>query len=219
MESRPAVSDAQTAIGIVGHPTRSTAAKALARSTRAAFISFDNGLGCDRNHINVLEHLEAIPSTYAVVLEDDAVPVADFTSQLQQCLPFAPSRVVSLYLGRQRPPQFQDAIAAAVTDADQQDASWIVASRMMHAVGYAIHTSLLGSLLDFDSYLPIDEHISAWAQIHGHVVSYTWPSLVDHADVPTIVAHRDGEPRPPGRVAWRTGRRDTWTTTSVPVCV
>lgn len=209
-----------TAIGIVAHPTRSTAAKALAKQSNASLLCFDNGMvGCDRNHLDVLGHLEAFPSDYAVVLEDDAVLIADFQSQLYQCLPLAPSKVISLYLGRQRPPQFQQAIAAATVEADQQAASWIVASRMLHAVGYAIHTSVLGSLLDFDSYLPIDEHISAWAQLHGHTVSYTWPSLVDHADVPTVVAHRDGEPRPPGRVAWRTGQRDNWTTTSTPLFV
>lgn len=202
-------------VGIVGHTTRSRHAEALARSV-GGFVAVDNGtLGCDRNHLSVLERLEHTPSTWAVVLEDDAAITPDFKAQLRQALPLAPSGLVSLYLGRQRPPQYQASIAAAVEEADAQDASWIISSRLFHAVGYAIKTSLLPSLLDFASHLPIDEHISAWAQLHGHVASYAWPSLVDHADMPTIVAHRDGEPRPPGRVAWRTGSRETWTTAAV----
>lgn len=203
------------ATGIVGHTTRSTHAEALARAT-GGFVALDNGtLGCDRNHLSVLERLEHAPSTWTVVLEDDATVTPAFKDQLRHALPLAPSGVVSLYLGRLRPPQFQHAIAKATVAADAQDASWIVATRLFHAVGYAIKTPLLASLLDFASTLPIDEHITAWAQLHGHVISYTWPSLVDHADLPTVVSHRDGEPRPPGRVAWRTGSREQWTTTAV----
>lgn len=202
-------------IGIVGHATRSKHAESLAKRV-GGFVVMDNGeLGCDLNHLNVLERLNAAPTEWVVVLEDDAVPVRGFKRHLKTMLPFAPSGIVSLYLGRQRPPQYQEGIAAAVTEANETDASWIVATRMLHGVGYAIRASLVDSLLKFDSRLPIDEHISAWAQLHGHLTSYTWPSLVDHADMPTIVAHRDGQPRPPGRVAWRTGWRENPTTTSV----
>lgn len=205
-------------IGVVAHTVRVADAKSLARQVKADFVAIDNGvLGCDANHLAVLEHLSVMPSTWSVVLEDDAVPVDGFDRQLQRALMFAPSPVVSLYLGRQRPPQYQAGIEAATVAADGADASWIVGSRLFHAVGYAIRTSLLESLLRFTSRLPIDEHISAWAQLNGHVVSYTWPSLVDHADTPTIVQHRDGESRPPGRVAWRAGSRQLWTTKSVVV--
>lgn len=203
------------AIGIVGHTTRSRHAEALARRVHG-FVAIDNGeIGCDGNHRSVIDRLAADPADWLVVLEDDAVPVRAFGRHLKTMLPFAPSGLVSLYLGRQRPPQYQSGIAAAVAEADEVDASWIVASRLLHGVGYAIRANLAESLLNFSSRLPIDEHISAWAQLHGHLVSYTWPSLVDHADMPTIVAHPDGQPRPPGRVAWRTGWRENPTTTSV----
>ena len=203
------------AVGIVGHTTRSAHAEALGRRVDG-FVSLDNGqLGCDDHHLSVLERLAGLTAEWAVVLEDDAVPVASFRRNLRAALPLAPSGVVSLYLGQQRPPQYQAAIATAVDAADAADASWIVGSRLLHGVGYAIRSSLLDSLLDFVSILPIDEHISAWAQLHGHCVSYIWPSLVDHADLPTIVAHRDGEPRPPGRIAWRTGSREHPTSSSV----
>jgi hypothetical protein len=46
--------------------------------------------------------------------------------------------------------------------------------------------------------------------------TYTWPSLVDHADVPSAIAFpTDGEVRERGRVAWKVGTRDRWTRRSV----
>ncbi|WP_201787835.1 hypothetical protein [Klebsiella pneumoniae] len=65
---------------------------------------------------------------------------------------------------------------------------------------------------------PIDEAISAWARHQGHTIAYTWPSLIDHADeTPMIATRNDNQPRPPGRVAWQHGTRDTWTTDTQPI--
>ena len=105
----------------------------------------------------------------------------------------------------------------ALKAAHTQDASWIISTHLLHAVGYCIKTELLPSLLSHDSLLPVDQHIGDWARRFGHSVAYTVGSLVDHADMPTIVDHPDGKPRPPGRKAWQVGGRDTWTSLSVPL--
>lgn len=203
-------------IGIVAHTSRAGQAKRLAAGVRADFISIDNGLmGCDGNHEHVLHHLAGFPSTWSVVLEDDAEPVEGFRDQLGQALMMAPSPIVSLYLGRQRPPHWQRRIGAAVAEAEESGASWVVATRLFHAVGYCVKTELLPSLLSHVSPLPVDEHVSSWARAFGHVVSYAVPSLVEHSDVPTVVEHRDGAPRTPGRKAWRVGVRDRWSSMSV----
>lgn len=204
-------------LGVVAHTTRSAPAKQLARTVRADFVSIDNGyLGCDQNHEAVQYHLSTLPSTFSVVLEDDAVPVAGFREQLAQALPMSPSPIVSLYLGRLRPPWAQDGIAAATEAADIENADWIVGTHLLHGVGYAIRTELLPSLLAFQSRWPVDQHISLWAQQYGHTIAYAWPSLVDHSDTPTVIGeHFDGQPRDPGRVAWRTGTHETWSTRSV----
>ena len=199
-------------VGVVGHTSRVSEAKLLARMVCADFVSVDNGvMGCDANHVAVQQHLAALPGDWAVVLEDDAVVVAGFRVQLAAALEVAPEPVVSLYLGRQRPPQYQRQVVQAVGRANLVDANWIVGRRMLHAVGYAIRCDVLGSLLDFDPPLPSDERLSAWCDR----VAYCWPSLVDHADLPTVVAHPDGQARPPGRVAYRVGGRDAWNDTSV----
>jgi hypothetical protein len=203
-------------IGIVAHTSRSTQAKQLGRQVKSDFVSIDNGvMGCDENHYTVQRHLAALPSTWSIILEDDAVPVNDFRAQAEQALIMAPSPIVSFYLGRRRPPHWQGRIGNAVAQATHDQATWIVGTHLLHAVGYAIRTELLPSLLDHHSPRPSDEHITGWAQRFGHTISYTWPSLVDHADVPTIVEHPDGQPRPAGRKAWHTGSREHWTTKAV----
>lgn len=206
-------------IGIVAHTARASEARALRRLVGAEFISVDNGvMGCDANHDLVQRHLSALPADWVVVLEDDAVPVPGFSRQLSGALGCAPSPVVGLYLGRLRPPQYQKCIAAAVNTADREGADWVLASRLFHGVGYAIRADLLASLTEFPLDSPADERISEWALRNKHVVSYCWPSLVDHADFPTLIErHRDGVRRDSGRVAWRAGPHDGWSSVAVRV--
>lgn len=203
-------------IGIVAHTARATQARQLSDTVKAAFISIDNGLmGCDTNHRTVQQHLAEYPSTWSVILEDDAEPVEGFREQLHSALLMAPTPVVSLYLGRKRPPHWQKRIATALTEAQHQDACWVMSTHLLHAVGYAIKTELLPSLLTHTSTLPSDQHIGEWCRRFGHLISYTVPSLIDHQDGPTIVDHPDGDPRRPGRKAWTVGTRHQWTTTAV----
>lgn len=205
-------------IGIVAHNARAHTAKQLAHQVSADFISFDTGvLGCDGNHDAVHRHLLALPSTWSVILEDDAQPVPGFRHQLDQALPMSPSPIVSFYMGRKKPQHWQHRYRKALAHADTANASWIQSTHLLHAVGYAIKTELLPSLLDHTSTLPIDQHIGHWARHYGHTVAYTHPSLVDHADTPTLVNHPDGQPRTPGRKAHHLGERQQWTTTTVPL--
>lgn len=205
-------------IGIVAHTSRLSYAKTLSRAVKSDFLSVDDGtLRADDNHEHVQHHLAGLPSTWSVILEDDAEPVDDFRDQLTHALPLSPSPIVSLYLGKKRPPHWQLRIERALKEAKTVDASWIVSTRLLHAVGYAIRTELLPSLLGHVTARPVDEHISDWAMQYGHTVAYTIGSLVDHADIPTIVEHPDGQPRRPGRKAWTVGGRDIWTSISVPM--
>lgn len=203
-------------IGIVAHTSRVTEAKQLQQQVKAEFISIDNGvMGAEANHFVVQNHLSQLPSSWSVVLEDDALPVDGFRSQAAQALLMAPSPIVSFYLGRKRPPHWQKRIADAIANAKHTEATWIISTHLLHGVGYAIRTDLLPSLLAFDSELPADQHIGAWARAYGHTISYLVPSLVDHKDLPTIVDHPDGDPRRPGRKAWTVGTRTHWTSEAV----
>lgn len=209
-------------IGIVAHVSRSDIADDLAEKVDARFVSYDDGeRGCLGNHRHVWERLarSVRPDEWAIVLEDDAKPVDDFRAELMAALSVAPCDVVSLYLGRLRPPQWMDRIRHAISAANSADASWISADYMFHAVGIAIRGSeLIEKMLHAtkDSRRPIDEGFSMWSRRYGHPVAYTWPSLIDHADGPPAISFPpDGEVREPGRVAWKVGTRDRWTTRNV----
>lgn len=206
-------------IGIVAHTARAEEAHTLFTSVGASFLSMDNGRrGCDLNHDHVHRWLASQPTDWAVILEDDAIPVTGFRAQLGQCLAHAPSPLVGLYLGRCRPPQYQSVIGAAVSAAEAVGADWVLSDRMYHGVGYAVRTDLLASLVDFRIGLPVDERISEWASSAGLRVAYCSPSLVDHADWPTVIPrHNDGQPRTSGRVAWNAGPHLEWSNKSVSV--
>jgi hypothetical protein len=205
------------ALGIVAHTSRATQAKQLARTIRADFISFDsaNLLGCDGNHRVVQQHLGALGADWAVIVEDDAEPIPRFREQLAAALEVAPSPIVSAYLGQSRPRQWQRRVKDAIDRANQAGAHWIRGDALLHAVAYCVRTELLAGLLQHQSRLPVDQHATSYARLHGHSVAYTVGSLCDHADGPTLFDHPDGHPRPPGRKAWQLGGHDTWNTCTV----
>jgi len=203
---------------IVAHPTRRRWADQLSDQL-GAHITMDPGrLGCTRNHINAWHHHHQHTTTeWALVIEDDALPIPDFTAQTALALGTAPTPIVSLYLGRQRPPQHQASIMAAVKHATEHHHAWITASTLFHAVAVAIRTSQVPNLVRFIDHNPychldIDEAITEWCRHHNHLIGYTQPSLVDHRDTGSIATHRDGATRESGRTAYKTGTRDNWDT-------
>jgi hypothetical protein len=206
-------------IGIVAHRERETMADQLAVKVHPTVVSVDTGrMGANTNHLFVWNHLAHEDTRWSVVLEDDAEPIDDFRDHLEAALEAAPFPIVSLYLGQKRPPQHQADIADALAKADANQAHWIVATQLFHAVAVAIHTELLPDMLNnMKTYLPIDENIGQWSRRAGHPIAYTNPSLVDHADGPTLITHPDGAEREPGRVAHRVGTHLHWNQTCVEV--
>lgn len=128
-----------------------------------------------------------------MVLEDDALHVSSWHAQLEAALETAPTPIVSFYLGRLRPPTCLDALDKA----DANDAHWIVSNHCLHAVALAIRTELVDDMLRaLRAYLPIDQAIGRWARQRAHEVAWA-PSLVDHADIGSLIRHLDGAPRVP----------------------
>lgn len=201
-------------IGIVAHITRQSMADQLAEQVSADFISLDEGtLGPNKNHRRTWTELAALPASHAVVLEDDAVVIRDFRHQIEQAIKAAPSDIISGYLGKQRPPQWMPKVKRAVDAANQTDAHYITSTHLLHGVCVAIRSEHIAPMLAFTdtrNYLPWDEAVGAYARHVKQRVAYTWPSLADHRDGPTLFTHRDQHPRKPGRVAWRIGTRTTW---------
>lgn len=202
----------QADIGIVAHTTRFSGLSLVA-DVAASVLNVDDGsLGCDGNHRLTWTDLASTERPWGVVLEDDALPVADFLDQLDAMLTVAPAPIIGLYLGRSRPPAWQSWVRQQTINADRTGDCFIPGKqRLLHAVGVAICADLIPDMLNrLSYYLPIDEGISAWAKAAGHRTAYCWPSLVDHDDGPTLVCHRDGKPRDEPRVAWWCSRREEW---------
>lgn len=211
-------------IGVVAHVDRAEQARYLARTVRAAYLSIDDGEhGCERNHALTWKWLAGYPTEWAVVLEDDAIPVDGFLPQLTAALNTAPSRIVSLYRGHNvNNVVFEKAGLAACERADERDACWIMADQLLHAVAVAMHTDLIGDMLNHIDRLPndfpADERLSHFARSAKIKPAYSWPSLVDHADNGTVIHkhhRRDKLHRPKGRVAYRVGSRTAWTSDTV----
>lgn len=224
------------AIAVVAHPARRARAEALAEAVAAEAISWDEGgIGCAMNHLQALEWLEKSGEPWSVVLEDDAAPVRDFRRQLAGALPRCPSGVCSLYLGRGRPPHWQPSIArreGALSVGACPDVPWYTAPELLHGVGYAVRTEVVPLLRRvvrrrvIRHNEPVDEAISGWLRATKQFCSYTRPSLVDHADIPTLLAfhptrHAATDPdmvnRNEVRRAWRVGGRRDWTGGSLPL--
>ena len=212
---------------IVAHPDRTAAAERLADAVAAEAILWDDGcFGAGANHLRAWRWLAQSSGSWSVVLEDDAVPVAHFRRQLPQALDVAPSGIVSLYLGRGRPPQWQPCIGAVMAPLGR-DPHWLSAPSLLHHVGVAIRTELLAGMLATVPRhlvnLPIDEAIGVWARSRRIPISYARPSLVDHADDDPLIGERhDGQPRATGeifekRVAWVTGTRPRWGRDVIPM--
>ncbi len=204
------------AVGIVAHESRIEHATKLATNTNATIINIDDGtLGCTRNHWETWNKLTKHATNWSVVLEDDALPIPNFPHQLNNMLTHTPAPITGLYLGTSRPPQHQKWMTTAIRTAYKTGTCYTPpAPALFHGVGTAIRTNLIPDMLAHikTTLLPIDEAISSWARARGHQIVYSVPSIIDHADIPTLVQHRDNTPRTDQRRAHHTGGRLTWHT-------
>lgn len=150
-----------------------------------------------------------------VVMQDDALPVPEAHSAVQAALEAAPSSVVSLYFGTNYPRSLAAATKHAARRADRSGLSWLLASRLAWGVAVAIRADLVSAMLAavVSDQRPYDRRLSAWCKAQRLRVAYTWPSLVDHADGPSLI----GRPRPLPRRAHRVGVPLSWDTAAMAV--
>lgn len=216
-------------IGIVAHHTRWGRAGKLADHLDAEIVAvdYDGKVGAGANHEACYQWLaETSTAPWCVILEDDAVPVRNFRQQLDQVLRAAPDTgLLSLYLGRFRPPHWQPSIARVITG----DHHFLMGTELLHHVAVAIRTPLILPMLAHiradqryrDGKLPIDEAVGAFARTAGMKIGYCHPSIVNHdTRLPTVigrhVSQHSGEtgqrPRTELRQAWAFGSRDDWQT-------
>lgn len=204
-------------IAIVAHPSRARMARRLSRQLGDAPIAMDtDGIGAGKNHDRALILADQTEAEWALIVEEDALPIPDFLTHAEAALASAPTPIASLYCGKSRPPQYQARIARALTT----DPHWLLAPTLLHCVCVAIRQDVVTPLLTAIETvrLDADQRIGRGAQRIGiRQIAHSNPSLVQHQDGPTLIAHRDGQPRRTPRVAWAVGSRERWTTEAVPL--
>lgn len=212
-------------IGIVAHYRRQQRAERLAEHLDAEVVALDTGkVGAGRNHEACYEWLAESSAPWVVLLEDDAVPVRDFRTQLNAALAAAPQTgLLSLYLGRTRPPHWQPSIAQVIA----RDEHFLMCSELLHHVAVAIRTDMIPALLAHlkanrryqTGKMPIDEAVGEFCRDMGMRVGYTHPSIVNHdTALPTVIdTHVSQHPTETGqrpatelRCAWAFGTRQDW---------
>lgn len=234
-ESKGAQSEVSIfSIGVVAHHSRHERAEKMADYVGAEVIAVDSDgkLGAGANHEACYRWLaETTTAPWCVLLEDDAVPVKNFRTQLDAVLRAAPNTgLLSLYLGRSRPPHYQPSIARVIA----RDEHFLLCDELLHHVAVAIRTPLIGAMLTHlranrkyaRGRLPIDEAIGQWARAASMPVAYCHPSIVNHDPrLPTVIAkHVSQHPADTGerpaielRQAWAFGTRQDWQTTTAAI--
>lgn len=129
-----------------------------------------------------------------VVLQDDAVPCRDMLAGLELALDEVGDRgVVSAYTGTGRPHQAN--VTKALDDAVRKDRSWMATWSLNWGVAIAAPTWTIPAMLEWCERPPMartnyDMRIGLYYRdVMRWVTWYTVPSLVDHADVPSLVSH------------------------------
>lgn len=191
-------------IAVISHPARKELAiKLYAELTMLIGVNdiriFSDlgGDGCQATHRRALKWAASRPKLPTIIMEDDAEPVRGFSIKCASLLKQFPGRVISFYLGTSRPPQYQPGIQAAIIAGNE----YMTLPTLIHGVCYHVPAHKAAKICNnLDPDLPSDYSIGAAL---GEDVIYPTASLVDHADVPTIETHPDGQPRNEPRKAWK----------------
>jgi len=196
---------------VMAHPARLWQARPLATLLGATLVMDDGG----GENATADRAWSACPpdSTWHIVVQDDAVPVPHVVQQARDALSEAPTEVVSFYYGTGYPTGVSAAAMAATGRADEAGAGWMIGHRLCWGVAVALRAELVPAMLAAvaPSAVPYDRRLAIWAVTHGLPVGYTWPSLFDHADGPSLVRRV----RPLARRAHRVGVRPTWAVPSI----
>ena len=173
-------------ITVMAHPRRKVMAEALAGTVDARVVWDEKNDRADTGCRAIIAHDPA--ATHHLVLQDDAIPCDRLTERVTHALRRVPVRSpLSLYLGKPNPMGREMTEIAA--KADQLGASYIVMGRLLWGVAIVYPTVIIPELLawcDGSKVPQYDRRVSRWFQSQHIDCWYTWPSLVDHDDGPSL---------------------------------
>jgi hypothetical protein len=184
---------------ITAHTSRAAATPRLALDLNATVFMDDGTLGEPGNTRRALQWAEQQDASHVIVVQDDAEPVDGFLERAHAAIEERPTHIISYYLGTGRP--LQNYVTDLMAKADANGDQWIDTSRFIWGVAWSIPTDQLPSLnawLTERPSTPTDTETGHWSRFNNAACTYTWPSLVDHADTDSLI-----HPRTERRKAWR----------------
>ena len=138
-------------------------------------------------------------SDWHVVIQDDATVCGDLLAGLEKALDYVPDEIglVQPYVGKSRP--LGQVFVGLATQAEQIGATWIQHRSLCWGVAIIARTATIEDMIAWCSKrvtLTYDSRVGRYYRdALGQATWYTWPSLVDHRNGPSLVGHG------PGRVA------------------
>lgn len=216
-------------VAMMAHPRREASVdRMLAALDRDCLVVWDRYN--DRHETGRRAMLAYDPAAeYHAVIQDDLLVCRDLFAGLERALEVLPADTpLSAYTGAVRP--YKRQINRALSR-QHRPVSWLVMDGINWGPLLVVPTSHIPAMVDYyDSLVGVpnyDRRVSRyWRLRRGSDVWYTWPSLVDHADGPSLVEGRSGTARDGGghpRVAHtflgedRSALDVDWTGAAVPV--
>lgn len=178
-------------VAVMAHPRRAALVERLLEDLgRPATVVWDRH--GDRWDTGRRAVLAASPGcSHHLVLQDDVIVCRDLVPGIIEALKHVPEDVpVSLYLGRHK------RIPQATQEAERRGASFIAWEKLDHGLGIVLPTFSIPEMLAYTRTRPdvanYDARLSTYFEAAGIPTYYTCPSLVDHAQEPSLVEGRDG---------------------------
>lgn len=179
---------------VMAHPSRADMAGELARriggDTSVVWDQSNNEWDTGRNAWLAGTGIYGI--THWAVIQDDAIVTTNLIGQITAALHHVPpGNPLSLYLGQKRP--YADMVNWLARKAIESDPPFIVLNRLHWGVGVVVPAAQIDDMIDYcdgrgDS--RYDIRLSKWFEHTGRQVYYTWPSLVDHRQVKSVLGNK-----------------------------
>lgn len=189
-------------VAVIGHHTRQEHAERLAESLSGTLFLDPGDNGARWNHERAHRWGRGLRG-HLLVVEDDAQPVPGFLTHITEWVTQYPDDLISYYLSTDWPPQTRPEIQRKLRTATDH----IRLNKLIHGVCYSIPTNHIPTMRPDRK--PDTELGTQWVKATGRPIIYPTPSLVDHADWPSI--DNSGKQRPP-RKAHQTAGALTETT-------
>lgn len=184
-------------VAIMAHPARAAMVERLLDKlgdVPVAWAERKNDLWGTRRRATLACDLDC---THHLVLQDDVMICRDLVAGVERALEHVPPDVpASLYIGQRRPDR--ELVKAACAKARESSASWVVMPTLLWGPAVVLPTAAIPDMVEYCDTLKKMPHDDRRMGMYWERISptwYTWPSLVDHADGPSMAQGRMGTDR------------------------